>query len=334
MQYSFMTGSELKSIPQSRQSAKLIVADWLVITSAASGLISPFGFMLLIPALLLRGGFDRVTWRPANLLLLLATSWACLVIANRGTADSVGTLPYYAFLWFLPHILTIYRPDKFTLEKFELFIRAIFLIDFLFNVFAVITGGDILGRALDVREGVIGGRLGGIFAHSFYSGAISLAALLTTLSKNKFALFAIFPAMNMIMAGSWRFSIALFIIAFLVINWRKRTRIIEILLIFGFSVFIVVCVLLTSEFFEVLSEPNRSNTFRVFAWFNSIEKILNSPWLGVGYQNVNALVDAGVSFETLDEYLIGESWYLDSALTFGVPYTIFFSCCIVDRILW
>jgi O-antigen ligase len=69
---------------------------------------------------------------------------------------------------------------------------------------------------------------------------------------------------------------------------------------------------------------NPSNAYRVYAWVTAIEKIASSPLVGVGFPNEAAIQEAGVSFESLDENLIAESWYLSSAITFGIPYTLLY----------
>ncbi len=295
-------------------------------SAVAGGLFSPIGLVLLLPALMVRGDWWRVRWRLENTLLLFAAVWACLVIAIRGSDGMAGSLPYFLFLWTLPHILASYKPDQKTVRKFESLLLILFVIDVIFNVGTLITGADLLGRDLDRRDGVLAGlgRLGGIFGHSFYSGAISLAALLTLVARHRLSWIVVLPAVNLIIAGSWRFTLVLFIVAILAIRWRQRSRFAEIATVIVISLAIVTGVLMTSGLFNSEWVTNTSNAFRVFAWFNALEKIAQSPWIGVGYPNEKAIGEVGVSFDSLDEYLIAESWYLGSAITFGVPYTLLF----------
>ncbi len=263
-------------------------------------------------------------WRIENSLLVLAASWACLAVAVRGTKFDVGELPYFLFLWTLPHILASYKPDQGTLRRFESLLYVLFVTDLTFNIGTLISGADILGRDLDEREGILFGRFGGVFAHSFYSGAISLAALLTVISKNRFSWLVVLAAINLLMAGSWRFTLAIVIAVILAIRWRQRSRTEECVFIITISLVIVVGIVLTSGLFEVHWIVNPSNTFRVFAWINSLEKISGSPWFGVGFPKANAISEVGVSFESIDENLIAENWYLSAAITFGIPYTLLF----------
>lgn len=300
------------------------LADLVLISAVAGGLFSPLGLMLLLPAVIIRDEWGRSCWRLENTLLLLAAIWGCVVIAVRGTADSAGTLPYFAFLWTLPHIMAVYRPDQMTIRRFESLLMVLFVMDFLFNIGTLVTGSDLLGRTLDAREGIVGGRLGGIFAHSFYSGAISLAALLTLVARKRYALLAILPAANLVMSGSWRFTSALLIAALLAFRWRQRGKVAEAALVITISLAIIAGVAITSGLFSGDLNANPSNTLRILAWLNSIDKIIESPWLGVGYPNENAISEDGASFETMDENLIAESWYLGSAITLGVPYTLLF----------
>jgi hypothetical protein len=46
---------------------------------------------------------------------------------------------------------------------------------------------------------------------------------------------------------------------------------------------------------------------------------MRSPWIGVGFPNSS--LDS-VDADTIQDNLITESWYLNSAVAFGVPYVI------------
>ncbi|MDH5670734.1 MAG: O-antigen ligase family protein [Myxococcales bacterium] len=292
--------------------------------SVAAGLFFPIVLALLFPALLVRGDWTRINWRIENTFLLLASCWAAIVIGIRGAPNSTGTLPYFAFLWTLPHILAAYKPDESTVRRFGSMLVALFAADLTFNLYTLASGADLLGRSLDIREGVVVGRLGGLFAHSFYSGAISIAAMLTLLPLKRVAWLCLLPATNLVLAGSWRFTAAIAITMAFALAWRRRTRSFELFLVAAISLLLILGVVVTSGFVESGVKINPSNTFRVFAWLTSIDRLVDSPWIGVGYPNDNALRDAGVSFASMEGYLIAESWYLGSAITFGVPYTLFF----------
>jgi hypothetical protein len=80
----------------------------------------------------------------------------------------------------------------------------------LFNLYSLVFGADLLGRAVDLRAAVLGARHGGLFAHSFYSGAISIAALVSLLDKRGMAsAMMLLPVANLVLAGSWRLMLAI-----------------------------------------------------------------------------------------------------------------------------
>ena len=300
------------------------LSDWILVASVLAGMFVSLGLGALSLALIVRGRWNKPDWRLEHTILSFAAAWALLVLAVRGTPDGAGTLPYFVFLWVFPILLAAYRPDEQTVHRFGVMLIGLFVVDLFFNVHILVVGHDLLGRSLDGRDAVVGGRLGGIFAHSFYSGAISVAALLTVFSRRRMGFLSALAIGNLILAGSWRFSAAIIIAALFALRWRRRSRPVEVAMIVVVSLVIVAGVVATSGLVDASVEVNPSNNFRVFAWVTSIERIAESPWFGVGFPNENAMRDAGVSFETMEEHLISESWYLGSAITFGIPYTLLY----------
>ncbi|MCA0212305.1 MAG: O-antigen ligase family protein [Proteobacteria bacterium] len=299
-------------------------SDWILVLSVLTGLYSAAGLAGILLAVLVRGEFVRLRLRIYHAALGAAACWALYVVSQRGMASLQGQLPYLAFLWTLPFLMACYRPDAHTVHAFRRMLLALFAVDLLFNLYSLVFGADLLGRTVDMRAAVLGARHGGLFAHSFYSGAISITALISLMDKVGLAKIVLaLPLANLVLAGSWRLLLAIPLLFLFRFIWRYRSRLIEICLVGVASVALVWGVFSTSAFSSIGIE-NDSNSFRVISWVLALEKITSSPWTGVGVPNVAAVREQGVSVEVLDENFIGESSYLNTALSFGIPYAVLF----------
>lgn len=299
-------------------------SDWMLVLSVLTGLYSSVALAGILLAVLVRGEFVRLRLRIHHVALGAAACWALYVVSLRGMASLHGQLPYLTFLWTLPFLMACYRPDADTVHAFRRMLLALFAVDLLFNLYSLVFGADLLGRAVDLRAAVLGARHGGLFAHSFYSGAISIAALVSLLDKRGMAsAFLLLPVANLVLAGSWRLILAIPLLFLFGFMWRRRGRCVEILMVAVASVAVVLGVIYTSAFAPIGPE-NDANSFRVISWALALEKISEQPWTGVGVPNAAAVQELGVSYQTLDENFIGESAYLNSALSFGVPYAALF----------
>lgn len=270
-------------------------------------------------AILIKGKPNLSAFRKVYIPFFMAAVWAAIIIILRGMPDYKFFLQF-VFISIMPFLIIVYQPNFKTLKLFNNGILGLFCLDLGFNLFALILGHDLLGRQLDARMGLISGRLGGIFAHSFYSGSISLAAYIILASSNKKKTYYILPILNMIFAGSWRFITILPILLFLEVGWKNRKKIVEIIVILVTASAILIGTVLTSRFSNYDIPENPSNTFRVYAWMLAITKVSSSPLVGVGYPKDNEL--KSVDLESIDESLTAESYYLSSALTYGIPYTL------------
>jgi hypothetical protein len=217
-------------LSRNSQGLRTVVSDWLLVAILVAALIVPSAMILLVPIIFLRGA------RPPPIsgelaCLGLSAGWACMVIVQRGTGTSAGQLPYYAFLWLMPFLLAAFQPTEHTIRRFGHMLLTLFVLDLAFNLYALATGADLLGRSLDVREGVVAGRGGGIFAHSFYSGSISIAGLLTLVSRTRSRWLMLLPLANLLLAGSWRFAAAILILWVFSLGWRNRSRLREALMV-------------------------------------------------------------------------------------------------------
>lgn len=296
------------------------LSDLLLTGSVAGGLFIPPMLGGVFVATLIRGRLWQVRWRLHHTLMAGAALWAVMVVVLLRPGPFAG-IDYFGYLWTLPLVLTVFKPDQQTIRTFSRLIVALFLADLLFNCYSITAGSDLLGRGLDARDGLlVGARHGGLFAHSFYSGSISIAALVVFLSLPKSRALPLLALFNLVAAGSWRLGVAAIVILSVALLWRRWSR-------RGSAVFIVLCsllvvagVVLTSGILPVPWEPNLSNSNRLYAWLLAIEKLRGAELLGVGLPNTSGL--EAITFEVIDENLISESWYLGTALAFGVPYTL------------
>ncbi len=295
------------------------LSDQLLAASVATGLAFKFAALAMLAAPLLRWKFDHVKWRTGHAFLLLSALWGATIVAYRGIGDARSFLLQQSFLWVVPFVMLVYRPSKHTVESFRSLIYGVFAVDLAFNLYAMFTGVDLLGRTIDEREGLAGARLGGLFGHSFYSGSISMLAYIFLICGKRTRWLAILPAANLIMAGSFRFAIPLVLVPYFFWRWQRRGRASELRQVVVISAITVLAIVVTSSFGGLALEVNPANDLRVFAWANAMDEIAHSPWSGVGYPNVK--IESG-NADVIRENLIGESWYLSSALTFGVPYMI------------
>lgn len=310
-------------------SARAAFADWLLMVTILLALLTPVALAATILVVVMRG--PRLPRLRAPLVFVAGSVlWAIVVMGIRGFGNSWGQLAYFGFLWVMPWLIACYRPDAHTVRRFGHLLVVLFLVDLTFNLVGLATGADILGRPLDVREGVVGGRGGGLFAHSFYSGSISIAALIVIASRLRLRWLIALPVANLLLAGSFRFAAALVILLLFSLGWKKRTRLVEAAMIALCSLMLVVSVVATSGLVDIGGDSNPSNQFRVFAWVTAIEKITAAPLLGVGFPNEAMMKEVGVSFESLDEHLIAESWYLSAAITFGIPYAALYVAALLS----
>lgn len=261
-----------------------------------------------------------MVWQQHHTLFFISSIYATGVVLLRGIGDSSMLILQHLFIWSLPFLFLIYRPDERSLRLLLCFIFIVFAVDLVFNLVGSALGRDILHRTLDAREGLFGARMGGLFGHSFYSGSISLAVL-TSLAAGRFnRSWLILPLINLALAGSWRL-IAAIPLVLLFMVWRNRSRWQEFATILAASLLAVIATVWTSGLNEDSRfEINGANTLRVFAWVTAIEKIQESPWAGVGFPKDNTLT--GVDAETIDQSLTAESWYLGAAITYGIPYAV------------
>src|SRR5216683_5164781 len=149
-------------------------SDQLLAASVATGLAFKFAALAVLAAPLVKGRSAPLKWRTGHTFLLLSAFCGVTVVALRGVGNARSFVLQQSFLWAVPFIMLVYRSTRHTVESFECLIYAVFALDALFNLYTLLTGHDLLGRGLDLREGLAGGRLGGLFGHSFYSGSISM----------------------------------------------------------------------------------------------------------------------------------------------------------------
>lgn len=320
-----MTGLAWPETPARRVSTAHSIhwTDALLVGIVGAGLFLSAllpAIFLLLPLRLVAG--PRATWSPVrwhggHVLLALSTGWAMLVILQRGTPESTGLLLQHLFLWTLPFYMAAYRPDAGTLRAYQGLVLLVFVADLAFNLMALALGADPLGRALDERESVAGSRLGGLFAHSFYSGSISMLAYAGALAQRRWGL-ALLCVLNLLLAGSMRLYVAALLMPCFLWAWTHRSRWREAGLIVAAAVAVLLAIAATSTVLGFVEEGNPANDLRLVAWLTALEKIDASPWWGVGWPGDRP--EDGMNFEAIDDLLITESWHLTAWITYGLPY--------------
>ncbi len=297
---------------------RVTASDWFLSASVGVGLFfSPATLLILAAPLFRSGRFRPQDSAPYN-LMLLSILWALGVVAMRGVGDGRSVLLQYAFIWTLPFLMLIYSPTGGTVTALKRLVLCLFALDLAFNLYAAVTGMDLLGRVQDTREGLTGARLGGLFGHSFYSGTISTLALAFAACQRRLRWVAVFAVSNLLLAGSLRLAVPIVLIPLFLWRWQSRSRAVELAMVGTISALAIFGTIATSSLSDFDVEANAANDVRIFAWATAIESVFRSPMQGVGYPQLSA--EDGINFETIEENLIGESWYLNSAITFGVPY--------------
>lgn len=296
------------------------VADAVLASTVALGLVYTPAFAGIVFALLVKGKANKLNFDIGHYFIIAGALWAVLVITVRGIGGlESGLLLQYLYLWFLPIFLRLYGPTDYTIGCFKALIMALFSLDFLFNIYSLITGGDLLDRVTDVRGGLGESRKGGLFGHSFYSVTISSIAYVFMFSNKKYRLLSLLAILNLYLAGSFRAIVPIVLVPVFYIGWRARARVTELTSVIALSLAAVFSVFATSSIGDFGLPANPSNDLRIFAWTTAITKISNSPLFGVGYPTSD--ID-GIDESVVDESLIAESWYLTSAVTFGLPYLL------------
>jgi hypothetical protein len=305
-------------------------SDWMLTISTGLGLITPYLLPLIFGTLLTRKFITKIRWERHHTYLLLAIFWATAAYIFDEKSNLKALLPF-AFYWSLPFLLIIKKVDESTIQTFSILIFTLLLIDATFNGITILLGADPLGRGLDLRDGTFGNRLGGLFAHSFYSISISICALTASINNKKYRWITVLCVANLLAIGSWRGIAAIPIFLILSFGWRKRSNTKTALLIVTISISTILATIATSNAANLISKPNDANDLRIFAWTNAIQNIYNSPVFGNNFPNQKDL-EGIINEDVIAENFISESWYLSAASTFGIPYMLFmaaayFSAC-------
>ena len=192
------------------------------------------------------------------------------------------------------------------------------LLDFSFNLITIFKGIDPFGRIPTFRPGDILLRLGGVFGHSFFSLNIGFMGFVSAYVKRNKSVM-ILSIINIILTGSYRAFILLFVLLIAFYFIKKGISFLKIKIfsfLFAFSVFVVTLYSAAENFSE-------SNLLRVFAWTTSLNNIANNPYFGRHDFNTDEM--EFVSLKQIENYGITESTYLEIAVHYGVfPMIIFF----------
>lgn len=305
-------------------------SDWMLTISTGLGLVSPYLLPLVFVILATQKITKKIQWERYHSYLLGAVLWAigAYIVDNKSNIKAL--LPFF-FYWSLPFLLTIKRIDGRSIQLFSFLLFGLLFLDTLFNLATITIGDDPFGRQLDLRDGTFGKRLGGLFAHSFYSGSISICALTASLNNKKHRWITAIAFANLLLAGSWRLIAAGPIIALLMMGWKSRSKLKTVTIIILISIVSVLSTIATSNTAGLLQNANGSNDLRMFAWTNAIQNIAKSPILGNEFPNQKNL-EGRVNEEVIAENFIAESWYLSAGSTFGIPYALLMAAALYSAI--
>ncbi len=224
-------------------------------------------------------------------------------------------------------IVFLTKRDEIFYKGFFISIAILFSIDLAFNIWTLFFGADPLGRVASLRPGDISLRLGGIFYHPFYSINISFVTLLFAMYlRNRLILFLC--VLNIVMNGSFRGSLTLIIfsIVFFLLKWRVRFS-----RLFIISIVLAATVFLITIFSVGFTGEISGNFYRVFAWSNAIENILQHPMIGTHSFSTDEL--PSINEDTIKEFGIAESTYLGYALHYGI-FPMFVHFLLITFIFW
>lgn len=209
-------------------------------------------------------------------------------------------------------LVIISKFDSQFLIGFSKSLIVLFLIDTFFNLCSFFLGVDPLGRQPLIRPDDITERLGGVFGHSFFSLNISfIGIIIGCIRKNRLIFFL--AILNIILIGILRGFILLLLILVAFVVIKKGVSFIKLKLVslfFAASVFLIT-------FYSVTLNFSQSNLMRVYAWILSLNNIIDFPIFGKHDFVYDDKFDS-ISFETIDNFGITESQYLELAVHYGL----------------
>jgi hypothetical protein len=204
------------------------------------------------------------------------------------------------------------RDERF-LKSLAAPLLGLLLIDFIFNLYSIAFGVDPLGREISQRADDIVPRVGGVFGHAFQSINVSVIAILLAWHFRR-KLWLALGILNIVINGSFRGVLALVVMLAVYVLLRRRLRVgvlVAALTMLAASVFgITIISAVQSEL------SNSGNVFRVFAWQNALDVIEKSPLIGFHDFQFGEL--EGIDFNSISDFGIAESTYLDYAMRFGI----------------
>ena len=290
-----------------------LIFGFILIAGLANGSI---GMPLALGLLLLTS--RALHWnREATILaalLALKVGWIGSVFLLRGAPQPFSLVMLLAFDFTLLITTLVRRPNRF-IAGLCLPLLILFLGDFFFNIWAVATGSDPFGREASFRPGDFLPRLGGLFYHPFYSINISIVTMLfTLLFWKRWICKAAFVAavVNIGVNGSLRGSVLLVVFFAMMFLLRRRM---PFAMLFFSGILVATGVFYATVFSTDYLPSGSGNHFRVFAWKNALSVIWAHPISGEGTFQTGPLY--AINEETLQEFGIAESFYLDVAIRYG-----------------
>jgi len=221
-------------------------------------------------------------------------------------------------LFLIIFIIIVSKIDFNFINGICISLSLLLLLDFAFNLTTIFAGVDPFGRIPITRPDDFLPRLGGVFGHSFFSLNISFLGIISACFKRNKSILLL-SIFNILLIGILRGFILLIIllIAFLII--RKGVSFFKIKI---YS-FLIVLSVFAITVYSVTLNFSTANVMRVFAWSNAINNISLNPFYGK--QDFYSDDIETISFETIENFGVTESQYLEVAVHYGVfPSLLFF----------
>ena len=168
--------------------------------------------------------------------------------------------------------LLFFNPSNKFINGFINGIIILFFVNLLFNIYLFFNGFDPLGRELYTRTGESLPRFSGVFGHPYFSTYISfLGLIISVLKKSK--VFMTISLLSCLFTGSFRSwtLTGTFIVSYFSLKNFSKNKV--------FTIMIFLAIISIALIFYFAYEGN-ANFLRVFAWQNSLQKILQNPILG------------------------------------------------------
>lgn len=290
---------------------------WGATLGIFSSLSLLYSHFILVPLLLALTSCKRNVKKRRIYALILYVIIASWIITKWWLVAGLGKhVLQDLFVISILVVFSLLNYGKFILKGLVFIISPIVLLDIISNMMQLMLGVDFFGNSPDALRND-GMRLVGIFGHSFISLGLYLSYFLLLLAADYKRWLAYIPIFFMLTIGSLRAYIFIPVLLFANILFSKSWN-------FVFIKFLIIPIMVAWAVFLSISTDLLSgtsgNAFRLFAWQNAIIVIQENPIIGIDKAPPPLPNDFSVNEESLIEYQIYESGFLQDAVRYGLPF--------------